>query len=193
MDALLDRRKAIPAIIGRHEDFLIVAGLGGAASDIAAATGDAPHTFPLQGAMGAACMVGLGLALAQPSRRILVVTGDGELLMNLGALATIAVADPPNLSILCIDNGHYGETGFQKSHTGHGVDLERIAQGAGIRASCTVQDAAALQTGARLLRDANGVAFVCLRVAPTPSADTLPEMHPEICRARFRRHLKSAN
>ena len=78
-------------------------------------------------------MMGLGLALARPDKRVLVVTGDGELLMNLGALATIAVINPPNLAILCVDNGHYGETGWQKSHTSLGVDLEKIAIGAGIK------------------------------------------------------------
>ncbi len=81
----------------------------------------------MAGAMGGACMIGLGLALARPDKRVLVVTGDGELLMNVGALATIAVINPPNLAILCVDNGHYGETGYQKSHTSLGVDLEKIA------------------------------------------------------------------
>src|SRR3974390_2748419 len=98
---LLDRREALPALIGRHEDFLIVAGLSGSAPDVAALTQNGPHAYVLVGAMGAACMVGLGLALARPDRRVLVVTGDGELLMNVGALATIAVVDPANPAILC--------------------------------------------------------------------------------------------
>src|SRR5215475_16076384 len=106
-DFVLERSEAVPAVIGRHEDFLIVVGLGGTACDVGAVTGDAAHVYSLGGAMGAACTMGLGLALARPEKRVLVVTGDGELLMNLGALATIAVMDPPNLSILCIDNGHY--------------------------------------------------------------------------------------
>src|SRR5712691_5090934 len=132
-DFALDRRQAVPALIGRHEDFLIVTGLAGAAKDVAALTADGAHTFTMAGAMGAACMMGLGLALARPERRVLVVTGDGELLMNVGALATIAVMNPPNLAIVCVDNGHYGETGYQKSHTSLGVDLEKIAAGAGIK------------------------------------------------------------
>src|SRR5919205_3516974 len=110
---VLERSEAVPALIGRHEDFLIIAGLGGTACDVGAVTGDAAHVYSLGGAMGAACMMGLGLALARPDKRILVVTGDGELLMNLGALAAIAVLDPANLAILCVDNGHYGETGWQ--------------------------------------------------------------------------------
>ena len=87
--------------------------------------------------MGAACMIGLGLALAQPKKQVLVVTGDGDLLMNVGALATIAVMNPPNLAIVCVDNGHYGETGWQKSHTSLGVDLEKMAIGAGIKRTMT--------------------------------------------------------
>src|SRR5947209_4168537 len=107
---VLERSEAVPALIGRHEDFLIVTGLGGTACDVGAVTGDSAHVYSLAGAMGAACMIGLGLALARTDKRVLVVTGDGELLMNVGALATIAVMDPANLAILCVDNGHYGET-----------------------------------------------------------------------------------
>jgi len=112
-------------------------------------------------------MMGLGLALARPDKRVLVVTGDGELLMNLGSLASIAVLNPHNLSILCVDNGHYGETGYQRSHTSLGVDLEKIAAGSGIRRSLTVEREAEIAEGARLIREGNGTAFVLLRVKPT--------------------------
>ena len=98
---------------------------------------------------------------------MLVVTGDGELLMNVGALATIAVLNPPNLAVLCVDNGHYGETGYQKSHTSLGVDLERIAAGSGIKATRTITTEEELSDGARMLRESNGTAFVVLRVKPT--------------------------
>ena len=125
-DDALDRVDAVPALIGRHEDFLIVTGLAGTAKDVAALTDDGDHIYTLAGAMGAAAMMGFGLALAQTERRVLVVTGDGELLMNVGALATIAVVNPANLSIVCVDNGHYGETGYQNSHTSLGVDLEKM-------------------------------------------------------------------
>jgi phosphonopyruvate decarboxylase len=133
----MDRREAVPALIGNHEDFLIVSGLAGTSRDMASITSDGAHLFTMAGAMGAACAMGLGLALAQPEKRVLVVTGDGELLMNVGALATIAVLNPSNLSIVCVDNGHYGETGYQKSHTSLGVDLEQIAIGAGIKMTST--------------------------------------------------------
>src|SRR5919204_2584975 len=135
---VLDRPQAVPALIGRHQDFLIVTGLAGTSRDVAALTNDGAHTYTMAGAMGGACMIGLGLALARRDRRVLVVTGDGELLMNVGALATIALLNPPNLSIICVDNGHYGETGYQKSHTSLGVDLAVIAKGAGIPAVRTI-------------------------------------------------------
>jgi thiamine pyrophosphate-dependent acetolactate synthase large subunit-like protein len=162
---VLDRRTALPALIGRHEDFLIVAGLAGTARDVAALTENGPNGYAMGGAMGGACMIGLGLALARRDRRVLVVTGDGELLMNVGALATIAVMNPPNLSIVCVDNGHYGETGYQKSHTSLGTDLEKIASGAGIKLTRTVEDEADIASGSRLLREGNGTAFVLLRVS----------------------------
>src|ERR1700748_3049662 len=163
---ILDRRNAVPALIGRHEDFLIVSGLAGTSRDVAALTRDGAHTYTMAGAMGGACMIGLGLALARPDRRVLVVTGDGELLMNIGALATIAVMNPANLAIVCVDNGHYGETGYQKSHTSLGVDLEKIATGSGIKRTRTVAGEADLADGARLLREGNGTAFVVLKVRP---------------------------
>src|SRR4029079_11987662 len=164
---VLERGEAVPKLIGRHEDFLLVSGLGGVAHDVGAVAGDSAHVFALGGAMGAPCMVGLGIALAQPSKQVLVVTGDGDLLMNIGALATIAVMNPPNLAIVCVDNGHYGETGWQKSHTSLGVDLEKIAAGAGIKRTLTIEKEAEIAGGARLIREGNGASFVVLRVKPT--------------------------
>src|SRR3954451_20663279 len=163
---VLDRREAVPKLIGRHEDFLFVTGLAGNARDIAALTRDGAHIYTMAGAMGDACMIELGLALARPDKRVLVATGDGELLMNIGALATIAVLNPANLAILIVDNGHYGETGYQKSHTSLGIDLEKIAAGAGIERTRTISTDAKLTDGARLLREGNGTAFVVLKVKP---------------------------
>jgi len=188
-DFILDRRDAVPALIGRHDDFLIVSGLAGTSRDIAALTEDGAHTYTMAGAMGGACMIGLGLALARPDKRVLVVTGDGELLMNVGALATIAVVNPPNLAIVCVDNGHYGETGYQKSHTSLGVDLERIAAGSGIKATRTVATEGELADGTRMLRGSNGTAFVVLRVKPTDPPAFKRNMDPSACRHRFRTAL----
>src|SRR3954471_12669374 len=189
-DFVLERAEAVPALIGRHEDFLMIAGLGGTACDVGAVTGDAPHVYSLGGAMGAACMMGLGLALARPDKRVLVVTGDGELLMNLGALAAIAVIDPPNLAILCVDNGHYGETGWQKSHTSLGVDLEKIAIGSGIKRTHTVAVAGDIAAGARVLHKGNGTAFVRLRVKPTEPAEFKRNFDASLLRDRFRAALQ---
>jgi phosphonopyruvate decarboxylase len=186
---VLDRMEAVPALIGRHEDFLIVAGLAGTSRDVAAMTADGAHTYSMAGAMGGAAMIGLGLALARPDKRVLVVTGDGELLMNIGSLATIAVLNPPNLAIVCVDNGHYGETGYQKSHTSLGVDLEKIAAGSGIKRTLTIEKEGELAAGARLIREGNATAFVLLRVKPTEPPDYKRDLNPAACRLRFRTSL----
>jgi phosphonopyruvate decarboxylase len=138
----LDRKLAVPALLGDPSDLLIVAGLAGTAKDIAALTGESPNVFLMGGAMGAAVPFAMGLAYAQPNRRVLAVTGDGDLMMSIGILSTIGVMQPPNLAILCVDNGHYGETGYQQGHTSRGVDLEQIAQGSGIAATHTVSTGA---------------------------------------------------
>ena len=100
---MLERRAAVRTILANRGDTLVVTGLGGTCWDVAAA-GDSPNTFYLWGAMGGAAMVGAGIALAQPERRVIVVTGDGEMLMGLGALATIAAQQISNLAIAIIDN-----------------------------------------------------------------------------------------
>lgn len=186
---ILERSEAVPQLIGRHEDFLFVAGLGGTARDVGAVTGDAAHVYSMAGAMGGACMIGLGLALARPDKKVMVVTGDGEVLMNIGALASIAVMNPPNLSILIVDNGHYGETGYQKSHTSLGVDIEKMAIGAGIRLTRTITHAVEIADGARLLRAGNATALVVLRVKPTEPAEFKRNFDAAYCRDRFRTAL----
>lgn len=189
-DPVLDRRQAVPALIERPSDFLIVAGLAGTAQELTALTQGSPGVFALGGAMGAALMMGLGLALAQPKRRVLVTTGDGELLMSLGALATVALQNPPNLSIVCVDNGHYGETGNQDSHTGLGVQLDEIAAGAGIPVVYTINTEADLPEGRRLLREGNGLSFILLRVKEGPANKIKRNMTPHIDRDRFRTALQ---
>jgi thiamine pyrophosphate-dependent acetolactate synthase large subunit-like protein len=186
---VLDRCQAVPALIGRHEDFLIVAGLAGTSRDVAAITDDGAHVYTMAGAMGGATMIGLGLALARPDKRVLVVTGDGELLMNVGSLATIAVLNPPNLSIVCVDNGHYGETGYQRSHTSLGVDLERIAAGSGIKRTLAIGQEGEIAEGARLIREGNGTAFVLLRVKPTEPPAYKRNFDLAECRVRFKTAL----
>src|SRR6202162_3812568 len=140
----LDRRKAVAQILARRGNALIVAGLGAPCWDITAA-GDSPLNFYTWGGMGSAAMIGLGLALAQPKRRVLVITGDGEMLMALGALATIGVQQPRNLAVIVMDNEHYGETGMQQTHTRLGVDLAGMAKAAGFRAADTIYSTAQLR------------------------------------------------
>ena len=187
--ALTTEEEGIAMLIGAHEDFLVIAGLAGASRDMAAMTGDAGHLFTMAGTMGAACMTGFGLALARPERQVLVVTGDAELLMNLGSLATIAAHNPPNLSILCVDNGRFGETGYQRSHTSFGTDLEAIAAGAGITATRTVESEGDVEAASKLLRERNGTCFVLLRVAPIDPPGVKRLLDPAACRLRFRRAL----
>jgi len=188
-DAVLDRRQAVPALIETPNDFLMVAGLAGTAWELSALTRDGPNVFGLGGAMGAGPMMGLGLALAQPKRRVLVATGDGELLMNVGALATIALQNPPNLTIICVDNGHYGEIGNQDSHTGFGVRLDLMAVGAGFPVVHTINTDADLPEGRRLLREGGGLTFILLRVKEGPTNQYRKNLVPYLERERFRAAL----
>ena len=141
----LDRRVAIRTLLENRGDLLLVTGLGSTTWD-AASVADDDRNFYLWGAMGAAAMVGLGLAIAQPDRRVLVVTGDGEMLMGLGSLATIGVQRPPNLAIAVFDNGHYGETGMQASHTADAVALAGSLAPAASRRRLTSPTSAASAT-----------------------------------------------
>ena len=188
-DAVLDRRQAVPALIETPADFLIVTGLAGTAQELSSMTDSSPGVFALGGAMGAAVMMGLGLALAQPKRRVLAVTGDGELLMNVGALATVALQNPPNMAVVCVDDGHYGETGNQDSHTGLGVRLDTIATGAGIPVVFTINSNADIGEGQRLLREGGGLCFILLRVKEGPPLKIRRNLTPHIERDRFRRAL----
>jgi phosphonopyruvate decarboxylase len=189
----LDRSRAVPKVIGDHQQFMIVCGLAGTSKDVAHLTSDGVHTFTMAGAMGAAVCVGLGLALAQPSHQVLVVTGDGELLMNLGSLATVAVRSPANLSILCVDNGFYGETGYQQSHTSLGVDLEAIARGAGFAHTLCAENEADLQRAHDLLHRRQGKltspVFIQLKINAEYPPAYKRNLNPSECRIRFRNHI----
>ncbi len=180
------RRTAVLAqLVDDPDRSLIVCGLGTAAFDAARLTGDGSNLFPIDGAMGAAVSVGLGLALAQPDRAVLVITGDGELLMNLGALATVAVQAPPNLSILCLDNGVWGLTGAQPTHTSHGVDLTAIAAGCGI-ASSTVTTAADVAAGRAAIADGARLTFVRVALEAEPPEPFPFDRDGPAIRRRFR-------
>jgi phosphonopyruvate decarboxylase len=185
----LDRSVAVPALLGDVGDFLIVTGLAGTAKDIANLARDGSNVFYFGGAMGGAVAMGLGLALAQPDRKVLVITGDGELLMNVGTLATVAVRNPPNLAIVCVDNGHYGETGYQLSHTSLGTDLAQMAAGAGITTTRTVTGEAQIQDAAVILRQSNGASFVLLKVSPKAPPAVKRSLDATRNKVRFREAL----
>ena len=185
----LDRKLAVPALIGDPADLLIVAGLAGTAKDIGALSNESPNVFLMGGAMGAAVPFAMGLALAQPERRVLAVTGDGDLMMSVGILATIGVMQPANLAVLCVDNGHYGETGYQEGHTNRGVDLAVIARGSGIATTHTVSTEAEYGAAARSLRASNGPAFVLLRVTCQPPPAYRRNFDAVERKAMFRRAL----
>jgi thiamine pyrophosphate-dependent acetolactate synthase large subunit-like protein len=137
--------------------------------------------------MGAAAMIGLGLSIARPDRRVLVVTGDGEMLMGLGSLATIGVQRPPNLAIVVFDNGHYGETGMQASHTSGGVDLLEVARGCGIERVMNIEDDAGLKELAGLLATNEGTLFARVQITPDDPPRVLPEKDGVIIKDRVRR------
>ena len=130
-DRRADRREFVAKLLAAAPDSLVVAGLGSAAYDVFAA-GDREQNYYLWGAMGGSTSIGLGLALAQPGKSVVVITGDGEQLMGIGSLATIAAKQPRNLTIVVLDNGHFGETGMQRSHSSLGTDLVAVAKGFGI-------------------------------------------------------------
>ena len=169
----LNRRDVVRELLRERGDLIVIAGLGASAWDLAAC-GNEPLDFPLWGAMGSAAMVGLGMALAQPERKVLVITGDGEMLMGLGGVATIGVQQPDNLSIVVLDNECYGETGRQTTHTGMGVDLASVAGACGFPNVRTVTQADELAGLREDIHAPKGPLFAVLKV----SADELPRVLP---------------
>jgi thiamine pyrophosphate-dependent acetolactate synthase large subunit-like protein len=184
--ARLDRRAAIRILLADREDLLVVTGLGSTTWD-AASVGDDDRNFYLWGAMGAAAMLGLGLALAQPDHRVLVVTGDGEMLMGLGALATIGVQRPQNLSIAVFDNGRYGETGMQASHTEAAVSLPAVARACGIEQAFDVANEPALREFRKLMHSARATLFARVAITADDTPRVLPTRDGALLKTRFRR------
>ena len=185
----LERAIAVPQIVGDPKDFLIVAGVAGTSMDTVSMCGMQASNFAFAAAMGSAVAMGLGLALAQPEKKVLVITGDGELLMNVGSLATVAMINPPNLSILCVDNGHYWETGGQTSHTALVTDLAAMAAGAGIPAVTTVTQESEFSQAAALLRSDGNSSFVLLKVKPGEPPRARRAAEPGFIKTRFRMAL----
>jgi len=185
----LDRRIAVAALLKDRKNTLVVSGLGSPTYDLHA-TGDRDDNFYLWGAMGGAALIGLGLAQAQPGKRVLALTGDGEQLMGLGGIATIGVARPRNLDIVVIDNQHFGETGMQASHTGRGVDLTAIAVACGFVATVTVRTIEEVQRLATdIAEPADGPRLFVIKVRAENPPRSLPSRDAVFIKNRFRAHL----
>ena len=188
---MLERRAAMAMLLAdRPKNLFVVPGLGSTTWD-AMAAGDDDRNFYLWGAMGGAAMIGLGLALARPDLRVAVITGDGEMLMGLGSLATIGVQRPANLAIVVFDNRMYGETGRQASHTGSGVDLCDVARGCGIERVLDVEDEAGLRALAPLLSTSDRTLFARVLISPDDPPRVLPERDGTAIKQRVRRAVEA--
>jgi len=182
----LRRREVVSQLLKDRGQLLVIAGLGSTSWDITAA-GDSDLSFPMWGAMGQAAMIGLGLALAQPKRRVVVITGDGEMLMGLGSLATVGVQQPANLTVVVIDNERYGETGMQRTHTADGVDLSAVALACRFKHAITAtKDIGAVR---ELIYRTPGPNFAAVKVTDEKLPLVLPPNDGVLLKARFRRAL----
>jgi thiamine pyrophosphate-dependent acetolactate synthase large subunit-like protein len=184
----LRRRAVVRAILAGRGDALVIGGLGSAAWDITDA-GDSPLNFPLWGAMGGTVAIALGLAIAQPGRRVLALSGDGDLLMGIGSLATVSVQAPGNLAIVALDNERYGETGMQETATASGVDLAGIARACGFRLAAIIRDEGQLDDALPQIHTAPGPCFFTVKVRAETLPLVLPPKDGSELKLRFRRAL----
>jgi thiamine pyrophosphate-dependent acetolactate synthase large subunit-like protein len=189
---MLDRREFVRELLVDRKDLLVVSGLGSPTFDVAAC-GDHPLNFYLWGAMGGAAMIGLGLALAQPARRVLVLTGDGEALMGLGSFATIGVKQPANLVIIVLDNQHYGETGMQPSHTRAGIDLVAMARACRFADGLSVSEIGEVGRVRELVHDGDGPILVQVRISSDAAPRVLPVRDGHAIKLRFMAALSDAS
>lgn len=184
----LDRREAVKTLLRDRGNLLVVTGLGSPTYDVMAA-GDHDLNYYLWAAMGSAATVGLGLARARPERKVVVITGDGEMLMGMGALATIGVQKPANLSIVVLDNGHYGETGMQVSHTGQGIELAEVARACGFDWSAEVSNSGAVDELRARIHGSPGLNFATVKVGADNHPRVLPPRDGVHIKNRFRAAL----
>src|SRR5260370_21001521 len=189
--SLLNRRGALSPVLYEGAKVSVVTGLGSSAYDLASC-GNEPLDFPLWGAMGGAAMVGLGIALAQPEYKALVVTGDGEMLMGLGSLATIAAQRPSNLRIVVMDNERFGETGQQPTHTAARTDLAAVATGCGFQHVRTIRHASALYPLRGDLHALDDLLFAVVKVSPEELPRVLPPRDGAYLTHRLRAALLGA-
>lgn len=191
-DARLNRRDVVADLLQDRGDLIVCSGLGSPSYDVMAA-GDHARNYYLWAAMGSAATVGLGLAMARPQDSVVVVTGDGEMLMGLGALATIAVKAPKNLTIAVLDNGHYGETGMQRSHTGLGVALEQVAKGAGFAWTSRITAMAGVTDLRQRIHANDALAFASIDISRDDVPRVLPPRDAVYIKNRFRAALGYAS
>ena len=184
----LPRAEAARMLMDQVGDELLVCGLGSPVSDVSSVK-DRDLNFYLIGAMGSAAPTGLGLALAQPDRAVVVVTGDGELMMNVGILATIGIKQPRNLSILVFDNERFGETGQQVSHTAHGIDIAGIAAACRFPHTALVRQSHELGKALALTRAMSGPYLAVIKVDPERVPILIPIKDGVVGKARFRQAL----
>ncbi|OWY28801.1 thiamine pyrophosphate-dependent enzyme [Herbaspirillum robiniae] len=181
----IDRRAFVRQLVEAFPQALVVTGLGSSSYDLYAA-GDRDENFYLWGAMGGAAAVGLGIAIAQPTRTVIVVTGDGEQLMGIGALATIGSQQPANLNVVVLDNGHFGETGMQRSHTSLGTDLATVATGCGIGQTVRVDSTDQAGDLFQKIAAAGGPLLATVKVLPDELPRALPPRDGVYVKNRFR-------
>jgi len=184
----LNRREVVARILQDRGDALAVTSLGNPTFDVAAA-GDCAQNFYLWGAMGGAVMFGMGIALAQPTKRVIVFVGDGEMMMGIGSLATVACHSPANLSIVVIDNEHYAETGMQPAHAGRGVSINAVATAVGFTESILVREQDDLAKAIDTLYSHQGPVVLCVKVTTDPAPTALPPRDGPYLRSRFREAL----
>jgi len=183
------RRPFMAELLARREGSLIVCGLGSPTWD-AFASGDSPEYLYSWGGMGLAVPTALGVALAQPGRRVVCLTGDGELLMGIGSLGVVADQAPQNLAILVLDNESFGETGRQRGLTSGRADIGAVARGFGVARTLTVTEQGAVGELAELLFEAPGPALAVAKIAITEDPWALPEKDGTAIAHRFRASLR---
>lgn len=185
----MDRRIAVRKLLDTRNGALVVTGLGSPSYDVHAA-GDREDNYYLWGAMGGAALVGLGLAQAQPDKRVMVITGDGEQLMAFGSLATISVARPKNLDVIVLDNQHFGETGMQSSHTGKGIAFDKVATAVGFAETAELRSLEEVDDlTSKLNTPANGPRLFVLKIAAENLPRSLPPRDATHVKNRFRAQL----
>lgn len=185
----LDRREVVSTLLDGRKDLLVVTGLGSASYDVMAA-GDHDNNYYLWAAMGSAVMTGLGLAKAQPEKSVVVITGDGEALMGFGALATVSVQKPANLTVVILDNGHFGETGMQVSHAGRGIEFNQVAAACGFGWTDRVTDMAGVAAlKAKFADRSSGVKLAVVKIAAEEAPRVLPPRDGAYIKNRFRAAL----